>query len=126
MVRVSASAAAKVSNWAPSLAKAAVSFLDSRLKGVTIRVAALCSRVILHVPWTKPSISTVPSIRRLLLKTPQAVLVAHDAGAVGMGEQQVIVLGQEARRGRGVRVGPRRVRHVEELVALLVVEGAQA
>ena len=34
-----------------------------------------------------------------------AVVVGHDAGAVGVGEQDVVEVGEEARRSRGVGVG---------------------
>src|SRR5215210_7996587 len=55
-----------------------------------------------------------------------AVVVGDDAGAISMGQDQVIELGQEAWRGRSVRAGPRRVGQVEQFLAVLVAEGAQA
>lgn len=60
-----------------------------------------------------------------LVLLPGAALVRgrDDAGAVGVGEEQVVELGQEARRGRGVRVGARRVGEVEEFGAAGVPEG---
>lgn len=53
-----------------------------------------------------------------LVLLPGAALVRgrDDAGTVGVGEEQVVELGQEARRGRGVRAGARRVGEVEEFV----------
>ena len=46
-----------------------------------------------------------------------------DPRPVGVAEQDVVVLGQEARRGRRVRVGPRRVGQVEQLASRSVPEG---
>ena len=57
----------------------------------------------------------------------QARAVGRDhARAVGVGEEHVVELGQEARWGRGVGVGQRRVGDVEELPAMLVAERPQA
>lgn len=53
------------------------------------------------------------------------VLRRDDTGAVGVGEEQVVELGEEAGRGRGVGVGSGRVREVEEFDALFVSEGDQ-
>ena len=54
-----------------------------------------------------------------------ASLEEHPA-SLGVREQDVVVLGQEA-DGRGrVRIGPRRVGQVEELAAVLAAEGPQA
>src|SRR5262249_16314433 len=47
---VSASGAAKASNWVPSSVRAAVSFLDSRLNGLMVRVAVRRWRMIFQVP----------------------------------------------------------------------------
>jgi hypothetical protein len=56
---------------------------------------------------------------------PPAVLVGHDAGAVGVGEQEVVERGQEPWRGRRVGVGTGRVRQVVQLPPVLVAEGTQ-
>ena len=45
---------------------------------------------------------------------------------LGVREQDVVVLGQEADGRRRLRIGPRRVGQVEELAAVLVAEGPQA
>ena len=44
---------------------------------------------------------------------------------VGVGEHQVVVIGYEAGRGRGVPGGQRGIREVEQLVTPFVAEGAQ-
>src|SRR5919199_5035280 len=44
-----------------------------------------------------------------------AVVVGDDAGAIGVGEDQVIELGQEAWRGRSVRVRARRDREGQQV-----------
>ncbi len=49
-----------------------------------------------------------------------------DAATVGVGEQHVVVLGQEARRRGGVGIRPRRVGQIEELLSVLIAEDAQA
>ena len=54
-----------------------------------------------------------------------AVVVGHDAGAVGVGEQDVVEVGEEARRGRGVGVGAGGVGEVVEDPAVVVAEAAQ-
>ena len=56
----------------------------------------------------------------------RAVAAGMNAAAVGVGEQNVVVLGQEARRRGGVGIWPRRVGQVEELLSVLVAEDAQA
>src|SRR5688572_979474 len=55
-----------------------------------------------------------------------AVLLGDYAGAVGVREDQVVELGQEARRSRGVRVGHWGVGHIEEFFPALVAEDAKA
>src|SRR5215204_5230326 len=55
-----------------------------------------------------------------------AVLIDDDAGAFGVGEDHFVKLGQETRRGRGFRVGPRGVGQVEQIPAVLVAKGKQA
>src|SRR5829696_8020364 len=55
-----------------------------------------------------------------------AVLLGDDAGAIGVREDQVVELGQEARRSRCVRVGHWRVGHIEEFFPALVAEDAKA
>ena len=55
-----------------------------------------------------------------------AVLVGTEAGAVGVREQHVVVLGEEAHGGREVGVGPRGVGQIEQLPAAPVAEGPQA
>src|ERR671910_1613900 len=54
------------------------------------------------------------------------VLLGDDAGAIGVREDQVVELGQEARRSRGVRVGHWGAGHIEEFSPGLVVEDAKA
>jgi hypothetical protein len=44
---------------------------------------------------------------------------------VGVGEHQVVVIGYETGRGRGVPGGQRGIREVEQLVTPFVAEGAQ-
>ncbi len=51
------------------------------------------------------------------------VLGRYDPGAVGVGEEQVVELREETRRGRGVGGGAGSVREVEEFDAVRVVEG---
>src|SRR5215210_3871524 len=55
-----------------------------------------------------------------------AVVVGDDAGAIGMREDQVVELGQEAWRRRGIWAGTRCVGQVVQPLALLVAEGTQA
>src|SRR5918994_1025147 len=55
-----------------------------------------------------------------------AVLLGDDAGAIGVREDEVVELGQEARRSRGVGVGHWCVGQVEELLPALVAEDAKA
>src|ERR671911_753674 len=55
-----------------------------------------------------------------------AVLLGDDAGAIGVREDEVVELGQEARRSRGVGVGHWCVGGVEELFPALVAEDAKA
>src|SRR5215207_1828369 len=55
-----------------------------------------------------------------------AVLLGDDAGAIGVREDQVVELGQEARRSRSVRVGHWGVGHIEEFFPALVAEDAKA
>jgi hypothetical protein len=54
------------------------------------------------------------------------VLLGDDAGAIGVREDEVVELGQEARRSRGVGVGHWCVGEVEELFPALVAEDAKA
>ena len=49
----------------------------------------------------------------------------HDAAAIRVREQDVVVLGQVAHGGRRVRIGERRVGEVEELAPVLVGEGPE-
>lgn len=62
-----------------------------------------------------------------LVAVPDELAVGEgdDAGAVGVREQQVVVLGKEARRGRDAGVRPGGVGEVEEFDAVLVLEGAE-
>ena len=53
-------------------------------------------------------------------------VVADDAAPVGVGQQHVVVLGEEARRAGGVGIGTRTVRDVEELAPVLVPERTEA
>src|SRR5215207_2771055 len=55
-----------------------------------------------------------------------AILLGDDAGAIGVREDQVVELGQEAWRSRGVRVGHWCVGQVEEFFPTLVAEDAKA
>src|SRR5215208_2570029 len=55
-----------------------------------------------------------------------AVLLGDNAGAIGVREDQVVELGQEARRSRGVRVGQWGVGHIEEFFPALVAEDSKA
>src|SRR5918998_3371581 len=55
-----------------------------------------------------------------------AVIVRKHTGAVGMGEDQVVESGYEARRSRYLRIGPRGVWQVEQLLAAFVAERLQA
>src|SRR5829696_916050 len=55
-----------------------------------------------------------------------AILLGDDAGAIGVREDQVVELGQEARRSRSVRVGHWGVGHIEEFFPALVAEDAKA
>src|SRR5919106_1808460 len=55
-----------------------------------------------------------------------AVLLGDDAGAIGVREDEVVELRQEARRSRGVGVGHWCVGQVEELFPALVAEDAKA
>ena len=55
----------------------------------------------------------------------RAVLGAHEPAAVGVAEQDVVVLGQEPGRGGRVRVGSGGVGQVEQLAAPLVPERPQ-
>src|ERR687897_193897 len=54
------------------------------------------------------------------------VLLGDDAGAIGVREDEVVELGQEARRSRGVGVGHWCVGQVEEFFPALVAEDAKA
>ena len=49
----------------------------------------------------------------------------HDPSPVGVGEEDVVVVGQEANRDWGFRRGTRRLRQVEQLDSVLVAEGGQ-
>ena len=51
---------------------------------------------------------------------------AMTPAAIGVGEDQVVELGQKARRSQGIRVGARRLGKVEQFLAALVAEGEQA
>ena len=55
-----------------------------------------------------------------------ALLVRTEPGAIGVGQEHVVVLGEEARRRRNVGVGERRVGHVVQHPTPLVGERAQA
>src|SRR5215210_2348598 len=55
-----------------------------------------------------------------------AVLLGDDAGAIGVREDQVVELGQEAWRSWGVRVGHWSLGHIEEFFPALVAEDAKA
>ncbi len=55
-----------------------------------------------------------------------ACRIRHEPAPVGVGEEDVVVLGQEPRRGRGRGIGSRGVRDVEELAARLVAEHREA
>jgi hypothetical protein len=55
-----------------------------------------------------------------------AVLLGDNAGAIGVREDQVVELGQQARRSRCVRVGQWGVGHIEEFFPALVAEGSKA
>src|SRR5439155_1442889 len=76
-------------------------------------------------PMTR-STSTVPKRPSTTARALRpADVVADDAGAILVREEDVVVLRQEAwRRGR-VRIGQQAVAHVEELAALFVAERAQ-
>jgi hypothetical protein len=71
--------------------------------------------VIFHVALSRPSTSSVP------LRAP----LPGGSAAVGVREQEVVVLRKEAGRDRRARVRARRVRDVEQLVPLLVTERAE-
>ena len=108
------------SSLSASSVTARASASASAVNGSIASVAAWPPREILHAPRTYPSTSSGP-----LAEHPPAVLLGDHARAVGVGEQQVVVLGQEAgRRGR-LGVGPGRIGQVEQLAALLVGERAQ-
>ena len=53
------------------------------------------------------------------------MLLRDEPGAVGVGQQQVIELRQEAHRSRLVFVGPRRLGQIEQLAPALVAERSQ-
>src|SRR5215203_21444 len=55
-----------------------------------------------------------------------AILLGDDAGAIGVREDQVVELGQEAWRSWGVRVGHWSLGHIEEFFPALVAEDAKA
>src|SRR5918999_1523210 len=55
-----------------------------------------------------------------------AVLLGDDAGAIGVREDKIVELGQEARRSRCVRVGHWCAGQVEEFFPALVAEDAKA
>ena len=55
----------------------------------------------------------------------RAVLVGSEPGSVGVREQHVVVLGEEARRSGRVRIGAGRIGEIEELAAALVAERAE-
>src|SRR5918993_1143731 len=55
-----------------------------------------------------------------------AILIGDEAGAICVGEDQVVEFGQEARRSRDVRVGHRGVGHIEEFFSALVTEDTEA
>src|SRR3712207_4985245 len=56
---------------------------------------------------------------------PLEMRFADDPGPIGVGYEQVVVLGQEAHGRRRIRVRTWRIGKIEELVAHLVVEGCQ-
>src|SRR6266545_6659365 len=114
-----ASASVKASIRAPSSVTATLSDVDSAGYGRTVSVARSGARVIAHVPEhpvDEDRAEARPVARRQRYRTPVGV----DPGPVGVGQQQVVVLGQEPHGCRGVRVGPRRVGQVEQLGAGLV------
>src|SRR5512147_413956 len=55
----------------------------------------------------------------------RAVFAGDDAATIGMGEEQVIEVWEEAHRGGRIRWGARSVRQIEKLAALLVAECEQ-
>src|SRR5829696_5823309 len=61
-----------------------------------------------------------------LLDQGFAILLGDDAGAIGVREDQVVELGQEAWRSWGVRVGHWSLGHIEEFFPTLVAEDAKA
>src|SRR5215212_4269936 len=54
-----------------------------------------------------------------------AAVIGDDAGAVGVGEQYVVILWQKAGWGGGFGVGQWRAWHVEQLLPVFVTERAQ-
>ena len=54
------------------------------------------------------------------------VLLGDEAGAICVGEDQVVELGQESWRSQGIGVGHRGVGHIEEFFSALVAEDAEA
>ena len=75
-------------------------------------------------PSSVPSRSTDPRTRPGTARRRRS-LVGVEAAPVGVREQDVVVDGQEAGRGGRVRVGARRVVHVQQLPAALVAERPQ-
>ena len=61
-------------------------------------------------------------------RIPRASLRArvHEPRSVGVGQQRVVVFGQEPRGCRRIGVGVRRVRKIEEFTSTFVVEGPQS
>ena len=91
----------------------------------TVSVTAPSARVVVdHVAAIEPSTSAVPCTRST--PAPSAPASSGDvAAAVGVREQRVVVLGEEAHRRGRVRVGERCVGHVDQLATALVAERAQ-
>ena len=58
----------------------------------------------------------------VLRENPLLMSLRHDAAAVLVSDQYIVERRQDARRGRCFRVGPRRLRQVEELAAILVAK----
>ena len=79
-----------------------------------------------HLPATAPSSSEGRHrLRRPRVEDLGAVLLRQDQGAAAVDEQRGVPGRQEARRGRGVGVGQRQSRQVDERPARLVAEAAQ-
>ena len=122
--RVPASGAAKASSRRPSARTAAALRFDSASKGSTSSVAAPSSRTIFQWPRDEAVDEQGRAARATRARRRRVLL--DDSRTVGVGHEDVVVLGQEA-RGRGRRrVGQRGAGQVEQLGAALVAEAAQA